>query len=190
MPHCIYFILCLIFSSYFNVWTVNVWVCVAEYIKGLCSLQVVTAHSPLGNKVTSPRSYNRRSHCGQTPFASTAVQLSQPGCVLCLPNSPWCATSCLFDVRVFPVYECIWLGWDPWEENLPPYWNMLWKLFKLVLDRGNCHSPRRDWVEFEMGKDRTSAADRWLNPPERFDQFDSYGSHEHLQEMKMRVRKS
>lgn len=95
MPGCIYFILCFIFSSHFKGWTVTFWVCVAESIKRLCSLQVVTAHSPLGNKVTPSRCFNRRSHCGQT----CSVLPLQP-CnshsqgVLCLPNFPWCATSC------------------------------------------------------------------------------------------------
>ncbi len=150
MPHFIYFYFMFnLFHPIFKGWTVKFWVCVAEGIKGLCSLQVVTAHSPLGNKVTSPRRYNRRSHCGHS--ASTAAQLSQPGCVV-FTKFPLVCNILLFDVRVFLVHECIWLGWDPWEENLPPYWNMLWKLFKLVLDRGNCHTPRRDWLEFENGK--------------------------------------
>ena len=121
----------------------------AEGIKRLCSLQVVTARSPLGNKVTSPWRNNRRSHHGRS--ASAAERLSQPGRVV-FTKFPLVCNISLFDVRVFLVHECIWLGWDPWEENLPPCWNMLLKLFKLVLDRGKCHSPRRDWLEYENGK--------------------------------------
>lgn len=103
MSHSIYFYVS-IFSSHFKGWTVKFWVCVAGGIKRLCSLKVVTAHSPLGNKVTSPRRFNRRSHCGHS--ASTAVQLSQPGCVV-FTKFPLVCNILLFDVRVFLVHECI-----------------------------------------------------------------------------------
>lgn len=138
MQRCIYFnVMFSYFSSHFKGWAVKFWVCVAEGIKRLYSLQVVTAAFTL----RSPHRYNHRSH--RLHSASAAVLLSQPGCDV-FTKVPSVCNILLFDVRVLQVHECISLGCDPWEENLPPCRNVLWKLFKLVLDKGNCHSPQRD----------------------------------------------
>lgn len=144
MLHIFYFI--FHFSSNFNGLTVKYWVCVAEGIKHLCSLQVMTAHSLLGNKGTSPHRYNRRRHRSQTSSMPRQPCNSHSQGVLCLWNFPLVYNILLFDVRVFWVHECIWLGRGPREENLPTHWKMLLKLFKLVVDRGNCHSPKRGWI--------------------------------------------
>lgn len=81
-------------------WPVKFWVCVAEGIKHLCSLQVASANSPLGNKVTSPKGYDRRSHRGQLRSDCTPGQLSQLGLVV-FTKFPLLRNMSPFDVRVF-----------------------------------------------------------------------------------------
>lgn len=151
--------------------------CVAEGIKHLCSLQVVTAHSPLGNKVTSPHHYNRRSHRGQTLFCLySRVALTARVC-------------CVYQISLGVQHLAVWC------ESFPSSWVYLSWMgptgrksstpLKNVVEiiQTCCRQGKLSLTEenSKIGKDTTSAADRWLYPPKRCDQFDSIGRDENTQ---------
>lgn len=98
-------------------------------------LSLIFVHTAFSSQeLRSPHCNNQADRCGQ----GRSFLLPQPRPAhgqggMCWLNFPRCAACCLFDVSVLQVHWCVWLGCDPWEENLPPCGNILWNMFKVAL---------------------------------------------------------
>lgn len=68
-------------------------------------------------------------------FTSTRKQLLQLGSVVFTKFSSVC-NILLFDVRVFQVHVCVWLGWNPREENRPPCWKNVVDIIQTCFRQG------------------------------------------------------